>query len=80
MYTSFGVAGGLLLVKITGWEYLDPIAAIGRSFLEYLPNLFFLAVLALFTRIVIRLLDALSSGIERGAVSFPGFYPDRGAA
>ncbi len=28
VYTSFGVAGGLLLVKITGWAYFDPIAAI----------------------------------------------------
>jgi cation diffusion facilitator family transporter len=28
VYTSFGVAAGLLLVKITGWPYLDPIAAI----------------------------------------------------
>jgi cation diffusion facilitator family transporter len=28
VYTSFGVAAGLLLVQITGWEYLDPIAAI----------------------------------------------------
>jgi cation diffusion facilitator family transporter len=28
VYTSFGVAGGLLLVKVTGWEYFDPIAAI----------------------------------------------------
>ena len=28
VYTSFGVAGGLLLVKITGWPYFDPIAAI----------------------------------------------------
>ena len=28
VYTSFGVAFGLLLVKITGWPYFDPIAAI----------------------------------------------------
>jgi cation diffusion facilitator family transporter len=28
VYTSFGVAGGLLLVKLTGWPYFDPIAAI----------------------------------------------------
>ena len=33
VYTSFGVAGGLLLVKITGWEYLDPIAAIAVAVL-----------------------------------------------
>jgi cation diffusion facilitator family transporter len=28
VYTSFGVAGGLLLVQITGWAMLDPIVAI----------------------------------------------------
>ena len=28
VYTSFGVAGGLLLVQLTGWELLDPIVAI----------------------------------------------------
>jgi cation diffusion facilitator family transporter len=33
VYTSFGVAAGLLLVQITGWEYLDPIAAIAVAVL-----------------------------------------------
>jgi cation diffusion facilitator family transporter len=33
VYTSFGVAFGLLLVKITGWPYLDPIAAIAVALL-----------------------------------------------
>jgi cation diffusion facilitator family transporter len=28
VYTSFGVAGGLLLVQITGWPYFDPVFAI----------------------------------------------------
>lgn len=28
VYTSFGVAGGLLLVQLTGWVLLDPIVAI----------------------------------------------------
>jgi len=33
VYTSFGVAGGLLLVKLTGWPYFDPIAAIAVAVL-----------------------------------------------
>ena len=33
VYTSFGVAGGLLLVKLTGWELFDPIAAIAVALL-----------------------------------------------
>jgi len=33
VYTSFGVAFGLLLVKVTGWPYFDPIAAIAVAVL-----------------------------------------------
>ncbi len=33
VYTSFGVAGGLLLVQITGWAYFDPIIAIAVALL-----------------------------------------------
>ncbi len=33
VYTSFGVAGGLLLVKVTGWAFFDPIAAIAVALL-----------------------------------------------
>jgi cation diffusion facilitator family transporter len=33
VYTSFGVAGGLLLVKLTDWPYFDPVAAIAVAVL-----------------------------------------------
>jgi cation diffusion facilitator family transporter len=33
VYTSFGVCAGLLLVKITGWPYFDPIVAIAVALL-----------------------------------------------
>jgi cation diffusion facilitator family transporter len=33
VYTSFGVAGGLLLVRLTNWPYFDPIAAIAVAVL-----------------------------------------------
>jgi len=33
VYTSFGVAGGLLLVQLTGWQYFDPVAAIAVALL-----------------------------------------------
>jgi cation diffusion facilitator family transporter len=33
VYTSFGVAGGLLLVELTGWQILDPIVAIAVALL-----------------------------------------------
>ncbi len=33
VYTSLGIAGGLLLVRLTGWEYFDPILAIAVALL-----------------------------------------------
>jgi cation diffusion facilitator family transporter len=33
VYTSVGVAAGLLLIWITGWKFLDPIVAISVAFL-----------------------------------------------
>jgi cation diffusion facilitator family transporter len=33
VYTSFGVAGGLLLVELTGWVYFDPLIAIAVAVL-----------------------------------------------
>ncbi len=33
VYTSFGVAGGLLVVEVTGWEYFDPLIAIAVAVL-----------------------------------------------
>lgn len=33
VYTSLGVGAGLLVVWLTGWHWLDPVAAIGVAFL-----------------------------------------------
>ncbi len=33
VYTSVGVAAGLLLIWITGWKFLDPIVAISVAML-----------------------------------------------
>ncbi len=33
VYTSLGIAGGLILVRVTGWEYFDPILAIAVAVL-----------------------------------------------
>jgi divalent metal cation (Fe/Co/Zn/Cd) transporter len=32
MFTSFGVAVGLLLIRLTGWSILDPLLAIGVAY------------------------------------------------
>jgi len=33
MFTSFGVAAGMLLIRLTGWNILDPLLAIGVALL-----------------------------------------------
>ena len=56
--------------------FLDPLASMGVSFLEALPNLVFLVVLTLLTRYFLRLLKLFFSGVEKGTVALAGFDPD----
>ncbi|HXV77240.1 MAG TPA: mechanosensitive ion channel domain-containing protein, partial [Candidatus Polarisedimenticolaceae bacterium] len=55
---------------------LHPLVTIGRTALATIPDLAFLAVLALVTRLVLRLVRSFFVEIERGAVSFESFDPD----
>jgi small-conductance mechanosensitive channel len=48
--------------------------------LDAVPGLVAVLVIFVATRFVVRLLDALFRGIERGAVSFQGFQPDTAGA
>lgn len=54
----------------------DPIRVVANAILGYLPNLFFIAVIALATYYVLRLLRLVFLGIETGRVKFRGFYPE----
>jgi small-conductance mechanosensitive channel len=51
----------------------EPIAFVGRGLVESLPNLFYLAVIALITRFALRLVRFLFSEIERGALRLANF-------
>ncbi len=55
---------------------LTPFATIGRSVLDFLPNLIFLVVLITITHYVLKVLSLVASGIERRAISFEGFEPE----
>lgn len=55
---------------------LTPLGIVGRSVLEYLPNLFFLIVIALVTRYLLRGIRAMFHAVETNLVELPGFDAD----
>jgi small-conductance mechanosensitive channel len=57
---------------IADW-LVAPLVVIGNTVLAYLPKLFFLLVIAVFTRYVIRFVRLIFDEIGRGALSFRGF-------
>ncbi|TAK54566.1 MAG: mechanosensitive ion channel family protein [Gammaproteobacteria bacterium] len=54
----------------------DPLATLGLALLSELPNLAFLAVLALVVRYVLKLTRLYFEAIERGVVRFQHFDPE----
>jgi small-conductance mechanosensitive channel len=49
---------------------------LGGSLLAYLPNLFFLAIIFLVTRYILKVFQFFSSEIANGNIAIPGFYPE----
>ena len=45
-----------------------------QGFIDYLPNLFVIAVIGLFTYYIIGFVKLIFRELERGDISFPGFY------
>ncbi len=54
----------------------DPVKGIVTAFVEYLPNLGFLAVWGFVIYWIIRILRGLSRWIEEGLIVIPGFHPE----
>lgn len=61
--------------KIVGYA-LTPLAAAVFGLLAFLPNLFYLLVIVLITRYVLKLVHAIFNAIGSGAITFGGFYPE----
>ena len=59
-------------VRLGGWV-IDPFITLGLGAVGYLPNLFFLAILFVVTRYVLKVARLFFSGIERGSVTISGF-------
>lgn len=55
---------------------LAPLSAIGTAVLACLPNLFFIAVIILVMRYVIKFTAFLFRELEKGTITLPGFYPE----
>ena len=64
-----------LSVELLGYV-LAPVKTIGAAFVAALPNVIAIAVIVLVTRYIIKLIRMVFLGIERGAISFPGFLPE----
>jgi hypothetical protein len=58
-------------------EYtLDPLIHFFKKFLDFIPNLFTIAIIVIIFNLFIRLFKFLSDEITRGAIEISGFYKD----
>ncbi|OPY82957.1 MAG: Mechanosensitive channel MscK precursor [Syntrophorhabdus sp. PtaU1.Bin153] len=51
-----------------------PFTVAGKATMDYLPNLFFLAVIGVVTYYVLRVVRFIFNEIEKGTLTLPGFY------
>ena len=56
--------------------FFDPLASMGASFLDALPNLVFLAILTLVTRYLLKFVKLFFAGVEKRTIAFTNFDPD----
>ncbi|HEX9692690.1 MAG TPA: mechanosensitive ion channel family protein [Gemmatimonadales bacterium] len=64
-----------LSTTIFGWV-IDPLQQAGVSFINYLPDIFTIAVIVAVVVYVLKFIHLFFNGIKRGAITFPGFYRD----
>ncbi len=62
--------------RTLGSYLLSPLVEIGRSVAAYLPNFFFVLLIALIAYYLIRLNNYIFIKVARGAILIDGFYPD----
>lgn len=55
---------------------LRPFGNAWQSFIEYAPNLFYLAAGVIIIRYLLKLLYMVAEALRTGAISMPGFYPE----
>lgn len=55
---------------------LTPLNVVWKSFVTFLPNLFFIIVLTIVFYYLTRLVKVVFKEVERGSIEIPGFYQD----
>lgn len=55
---------------------LTPLAKVSHAVVSYLPNIFFLLVIALFTHYAIKITRFFFSEIGKQTIDIPGFFPE----
>ncbi|MEO0409699.1 MAG: mechanosensitive ion channel domain-containing protein [Cyanobacteria bacterium P01_A01_bin.135] len=55
---------------------LSVLASAGAAFVDYIPNLFTILLVAVVTYYLLRLIKPLFNELERGGLTVPGFYPE----
>jgi small-conductance mechanosensitive channel len=55
---------------------ISPVTAVVQSFITFIPNLVFIAVIVVILRYVIKGIRFFFSALASGAISLPGFYQD----
>ncbi len=63
-----GLAGSLFQ------QVLSPLRAIGRAFVGYLPNLFYIAAIVLVTRYLLLVIRWFFDEVGKGTIALPNFY------
>jgi small-conductance mechanosensitive channel len=53
-----------------------PVEKIGLAVLSYLPNIFYILVIVVLIRLVIKIAHFFFSEIEKQTITIPGFYPE----
>lgn len=61
--------------RIVGYV-ISPLEQVGQAFLAYLPNIFFIGVIVVVTRYVLKAIHLVFTAIERGRVAIAGFEPE----
>lgn len=77
MILLFGILPQTQKVSLRLVDYiLDPLVTIIGAALAFVPNLFFIAVVVLFTHYLMRLVSLVVREVTAGRLRFPGFYPE----
>ena len=61
--------------RIFDWT-LTPLAGVWHAFTGYVPNLFTIAVIVVVFYYLLKFIQLLFTGMERGTLAIPGFYRD----